>query len=126
MAPTLFVNVNTGAPLKPQEVSKVWSKTVLEGTGVHFGPQTARSIFVVGTRDNSLPVHPGMSMLMGNSQNVWDRVYDRHFNERQANEAMATMPKWREQMLRLAKRSRDANDSPSTSTQSKKPRADDV
>lgn len=122
--PTLFVNTNTGAPLKPQEVSKVWSKTVLEGSGVHFGPQVARSIFVVGSRDNNMPMHPGMAMLMGNSDNVWDKVYDRHFNERQAQEALATMPKWRETMLRLNKRMRGETDGPSTSNQSKVPRTD--
>ena len=97
--PTLFVNTSTGAPLKPQEVAKVWSKTVLQGSGVHFGPHLCRSIFVVGNRDRGLPDSPGMAMLMGNSQAVWDSVYDRHFNNRQADAAMHAMQDWRAGML---------------------------
>lgn len=100
--PTMFVNISTGAPLKDQEVSKVWSKTVLEGTGVHFGPQRCRSIFVTGTRDQGLPTPNGMAMLMGNSQAVWDSVYDKHFNTREAGVAMASMPSWRLKMLQEA------------------------
>lgn len=99
VAPTLFVNTSTGAPLKPQEVAKVWSNTVLQGTGIKFGPQMCRSIFVVGTRDRGLPESPGLAMVMGNSQAVWDSVYDRHFNTRQVQEAMDGMPAWRERML---------------------------
>ncbi|KAI8471902.1 MAG: hypothetical protein J3K34DRAFT_392575, partial [Monoraphidium minutum] len=100
--PTMFVNISTGAPLKDQEVSKVWSKTVLEGTGVHFGPQRCKSIFVTGTRDQGLPTPNGMAMLMGNSQAVWDSVYDKHFNTREAGVAMASMPSWRLKMLQEA------------------------
>lgn len=103
VAPTLFVNTNTGAPLKPQEVSKVWSKTVLEGSGVHFGPQTCRSIFAVGVRDSG-HAHPGMAMVMGNSTPTWDAVYDRHFKKREVGEAMQHMSGWRQKMLEQAGR----------------------
>ena len=102
-APNLFVNTSTGLPLKDQEVSQVWSKTVLDGSGVHFGPQLCRSIFVSGTRDAALPNPAGMAMIMGNSQGVWDSVYDRHFNTREAQAAMQLMPAWRQQMLTQAK-----------------------
>jgi hypothetical protein len=98
-APNLFVNTTTGLPLKDQEVSQVWSKTVLDGSGVHFGPQVCRSIFVSGTRDAGLPSQAGMAMIMGNSQSVWDTVYDRHFNTREAQAAMQSMPEWRHKML---------------------------
>lgn len=101
-APNLFVNTTTGLPLKDQEVSQVWSKTVLEGSGVHFGPQLCRSIFVSGTRDAGLPSPAGMAMIMGNSQAVWDSVYDRHFNTREAQAAMQLMPAWRHKMLQQA------------------------
>ena len=105
LQPTLFFNTSTGQPLKPQEVSQLWSRTVLGGSGVHFGPQLCRSIFVVGTRDTlgaaaaAAGTEAGMAMAMGNSQAVWDSVYDRHFNSRQADQAMAAMPGWRHAML---------------------------
>lgn len=102
-SPQLFVNPNTGLPLKDQEVSQLWSKTVLEGSGVHFGPQVCRSIFVSGTRDAGLPSPSGMAMVMGNSQAVWDSVYDRHFNTREAQAALDLMPAWRQSMLKEAK-----------------------
>lgn len=107
-APNLFVNTTTGLPLKDQEVSQVWSKTVLEGSGVHFGPQLCRSIFVSGTRDAGLPNPSGMAMIMGNSQAVWDSVYDRHFNTREAQAALQLMPAWRQQMLAQASGLADA------------------
>jgi hypothetical protein len=102
-APNIFINTTTGMPLKDQEISQLWSKTVLEGTGIHFGPQVCRSIFVSGTRDAALPNPPGMAMIMGNSQAVWDSVYDRHFNTREAHAALDLMPRWRQQMLAKAK-----------------------
>lgn len=104
VAPTLFVNTTTGHPLKDQEVSQVWSKTVLDGTGVHFGPQLCRSIFVSTIRDHGLPTPPGMAMIMGNSMAVWDKVYDKHFNTRHAHEALEGMPNWRAHMLREAQK----------------------
>ena len=104
VAPTIFVNTNTGMPLKDQEVSQYWQKTVLEGSGVKFGPQLCRSIFVSGARDLGLAPDSaaGMAMIMGNSQSVWDSVYDRHFNSRDATAAMAAMPALRKQMLHSA------------------------
>lgn len=101
--PTLFVNPTTGKPLKAQEVSALWSRAVLDGSGVHFGPHMCRSIYVVGSRDRGMPELPGAAMIMGNSQSVWDTSYDRHFNKRQAAEAMAAMPAWRDRMLAEAK-----------------------
>ena len=50
---------------------------MLDGTGVHFGPQRCRPIFVTGTRDMGMPTPPGYSMIMGNSQAIWDTVYSR-------------------------------------------------
>jgi hypothetical protein len=98
--PTLFINKSTGAPLRPQEVSKVWSKTVLDGSGVHFGPHMCRSIFVVGTKDRGMPCDPGMAMVMGSSSaTIWERVYDKHFNNRQVESAMDAMATWRKTML---------------------------
>ena len=102
VAPTLFVNTSTGLPLKDQEVSQLWSKTVLHGTGVHFGPQMCRSIFVSGTRDAGMATPEGMAMIMGNSMQVWDSVYDKNFSTRQAQTAMDTMPSWRAAMLARA------------------------
>jgi hypothetical protein len=100
---TLFLNVSTGAAIKPQEVSKVWSQTVLEGTGVHFGPQMCRSIHVVGTKDAGLEMHPGTAMVMGSSfETIWERVYDKQFNDRQVEAALDDMPRWREAMRRRA------------------------
>lgn len=103
VAPTIFVNTTTGLPMKDQEVSKVWSKTVLDGTGLHFGPQMCRSIFVSGARDMGASNSDGMAMIMGNGQEVWDRIYDRHFNTREAHAALAQMPGLRQQMLEQAK-----------------------
>lgn len=102
--PYLLANPSTGKPLKPQEVSTLWKSTVLEGTGISFGPQLCRSIFVVGTRDMQMAdmLGPGAAMAMGNSEDVWDSVYDRHFNTRQVGEALAAMPAWRQQMLAAA------------------------
>ena len=104
VAPTIFVNTSTGMPMKDQEVSQYWHKTVLEGSGVKFGPQLCRSIFVSGARDFGLARKSatGMAMIMGNSQDVWDSVYDRHFNSRDAATAMAQMPALRRQMLASA------------------------
>lgn len=101
LQPYLFCNSNTGQPLKPQEVSMVWQQAVLEGTGIKFSPQLCRSIFVVGTRDRQLGgmLGSGAAMAMGNSEKVWDSVYDRHFNARQVRDAMAAMPAWRQRML---------------------------
>ena len=101
--PNVFVNVSTGAPMKPQEMSEVWSQTVLEGTGVHFGPHTCRSIHVVGTKDLGLQMHPGHAMVMGSSfETIWERIYDKKFNDRQVEAAMAEMPQWREAMRQAA------------------------
>lgn len=102
VAPTLFVNTSTGMPMKDQEISQVWSKTVLEGTGVHFGPQLCRSIFASSTRDISIPNTTGMAMIMGTSQAVWDSVYDRHFNSREAQAALDQMPALRQKLLEEA------------------------
>ena len=102
VAPTLFVNTTTGMPMKEQEVSQVWSKTVLQGTGVHFGPQMCRSIFASSTHDLGVSNTKGMAMIMGTSQNVWDNVYDKHFDSREAHEAMSQMPTIRKQLLEMA------------------------
>jgi hypothetical protein len=108
--PTLFVNTGTGAPLKAQELSKVWSKTVLEGTGLHFGPHMLRSIYVCGTKDQGLPIQPGMAMVMGSSQEtIWERIYDKNFNNREVEAAMASMPAWRQAMLEKAKAARQVD-----------------
>ena len=107
-APNMFVNTTTGQPLKDQELSQVWSKTVLDGSGVHFGPQVCRSIFVSATRDSGMPSPPGLAMIMGNSQAVWDSIYDRHFNTREAHAALELMPAWRQQMLHQAQQLENA------------------
>ena len=98
----MFVNTTTGMPMKEQEVSQVWSKTVLQGTGVHFGPQMCRSIFASSTHDLGVSNTKGMAMIMGTSQNVWDNVYDKHFDSREAHEAMSQMPPIRKQLLEMA------------------------
>ena len=106
----LFLNVRKcDQALGESDMAKVFTRTVLQGTGVRFGPQMCRSIFVVGTRDmqhqqgvGEGALGDGAAMVMGNSQQVWDSVYDRHFNTRQAREAMDAMPMWRQQMLAAA------------------------
>lgn len=104
VAPSLFVNKSTGLPLKPQEVGKLWSDTVLEGSGVHFSPHMCRSIFVCGTKDLNMPMKEGMSMVMGSSHaTICGAIYDKHFNNRQAQEAMDAMPLWRATMLKEAR-----------------------
>jgi hypothetical protein len=49
--PSMFINTGTGQAIKPQEVNRLWSRTVLEGSGKHFGPHQARSVFVSSMRD---------------------------------------------------------------------------
>ena len=59
-----------------------------------------RSIFVVGTKDHNLPMHQGMSMLMGSSSGtIWGGIYNKHFNMREVKDAMKLMPVWRKRML---------------------------
>lgn len=108
VAPTLFLNTSTGNPLKESEAAKLWSRTALDGTGVHFAPHMCRSIFVAGTKDMGIPIKEGMAMVMGSSQNtIWGSIYDKHFNNRQVGEAMAAMPAWRKSMLKKAREGRD-------------------
>jgi len=119
---SLFLNTSQARPLLMQEASTLFSTVVLEGSGCHFGPQTCRSIYVVGSRDlaHSMPsstsssaapcaactqpsfIGPGAAMVMGNKLDVWNSVYDRHFPQRQASEAMRDMEGWRRGMLQQA------------------------
>jgi len=117
---SLFISLANARPLLPQEVSQLFTAVVLEGSGCKFGPQVCRSIYVAGSRDmqagaapaaaaaaaagssHQASTGPGAAMVMGNSLQVWDRVYDRHFDQRQAEEALASFPAWREAMQAAA------------------------
>jgi hypothetical protein len=100
---TLFLNTSTGQPLKDTEVAPLFSKTVLQGTGCHFGAQRCRSIFVDSRRgaDGGAPGPDGASAaaVMGHSLRVWDQAYDRRLRHRAAQQAVQGVGVWRQALL---------------------------
>jgi hypothetical protein len=98
----LFVHPKSGKPLTDACLSPLWIEYVLKGTGLSFGPQRARSIFVEERRREERvegPSDPAAAKIMGNSVATWDKVYDKYYTSRMTGEAAAAMEGWREAML---------------------------
>ena len=66
----------------------------------HFPAQKLRTIFVEERRGASAieagPNEVGASLAMGNSPNMWDRVYDKTFKRREMQDAVDAMQAWRQ------------------------------
>jgi len=100
--PFVFVKGSTLKQLVAQQVSQIWCARVLPPR-FRFGPQTARSVFVTGMRDDSLPrpdfTEEAAAEAMGNSLEVWEKVYDKLQRTRAVQDSIGHLAKWRESLV---------------------------
>lgn len=100
--PNLFVSPTNGIPFSESNWCQHWHKLMNQLVGYSVSPQKFRRIFVNDRRQHQEregPTDKGAAMVMGNSVEQWDKVYDVHFSNREAQTAVDAMGCWRKALL---------------------------
>ena len=100
--PYVFMS-NKGKPFCSCSLSTYWQALLSAAGGAkHLPPSRLRHIFVDERRSIDSapgPADRGAAMIMGNSEAMWDRIYDTRFHEREAQHAIDNMASWRQHLL---------------------------
>ncbi len=100
--PFVFCWATTKKQMLAQQASQLWSRVVLPQS-YSFGPQTARSAFVTGMRDPSLPAAgftaTAAAEAMGHSHQMWEAVYDKMQREHAVQQSVDRMAAYRKKLV---------------------------
>ena len=100
--PFVFMT-NKGRPFDSSSFNHYWQTLLLDAGGArNLPPSRLRHIFVDERRSVNCapgPADRGAAMIMGNSEAMWDRIYDTRFHEREAQHAIDNMGRWRHHLL---------------------------
>jgi hypothetical protein len=103
--PFVFVEPNTGKPIKYKRVNVMFIKTVFTNMDLRIGPQMCRSIFVhlMRHKESWRAANAGdedaCAHIMGNCKRTWDSVYDKDRAVRRAQESIRLVEEWRAEVL---------------------------
>jgi len=95
-----------GGPVHPNNMSLIWKKTVMPA-GVSLPPRDAWHVHVTGFRAAAAAraaagpadFEEGGTYGMGNSLDMWNKVYDRDYKDRQVQSTIEHLRQWRQQVM---------------------------